>query len=676
MIRQEPKLHFLYENVNLDSFFKPEPVCQELDFSAFEDVHAKSVFRIDKNADLEISLRRDGPPEHTWLARGLMKIVLWNENFEIDGSYPAIFCNEKPFHMIDLMSRKALRSEVGDDIFNVEISIKFDKWEGLKVMKLFQFDHRYLDSNLNLNVQGQDFYVRSKTLFKEIPAFREYLEQNFEPGTKKYELNELQGEKSVAAFNTMLQVAFRCTFITNIHEVGELLSLAFRFDYPTLKQKCEYYLINEPETNWMEKLVFADLYNLLLLKHHVFSHTIGLAQVYKNLHLNRLLETSTLRSILSKVTELKKLKKYEDAPSTGWNPLCLSEITENRWGRMKRNPLCANAPEPDVTATFERFESTFMPKHFGVELITPEFSFVESTMSLFSYKVQLGPDHRLLFKIDWNDVRTGNFVWSVGASVFIRLQYLGSEKWEYSERIRFDNDHPTIFFDGIHIQKVFPGGVEHLLDGLGKNSTLPKVEIMIVVESIKGLELIPAENSLEAIEEMDDEWILQPSRNHPIVCCGKYLYVDKEVLRSKSRVFTKIFEQTYEPITIPMSFEKFESFSLLLDILHGEDVFFNYQNVFHIIELSRAFETEEVLLRGVDWLIEEPGMEKLEKLEAADKYSIPELQRHMTESIVDVDELYAMFKNPNRFSRRMLQILIERLMNLPIPASDEDREFE
>ena len=125
-----------------------------------------------------------------------------------------------------------------------------------------------------------------------------------------------------------------------------------------------------------------------------------------------------------------------------------------------------------------------------------------------------------------------------------------------------------------------------------------------------------------------------------------------------------------------MPFEKFESFSSLLDILHGEDVFFNYQNVFHIIELSRAFETEEVLLRGVDWLIEEPGMEKLEKLEAADKYSIPELQRHMTESIVDVDELYAMFKNPNRFSRRMLQILIERLMNLPIPASDEDREFE
>ncbi|PIC22394.1 hypothetical protein B9Z55_016471 [Caenorhabditis nigoni] len=674
MIRQEPKLHFLYPNVDLNAFCQPEPVCQEVDFVAFEDMHAKCVLRIDKNADLEIRLRRDGPTADHWLARGIMKIVLWNEQFEIDGAYPATFCNEKPFQLIDLMSRKALRKEIGDDIFNVEISIKFDKWEGLKVMKLFQFDHRYLDSNLNLSVQGVDFYVRSKTLFKEIPGFRQYLEMNFEPGTKKYELIELQGEKSVNAFNTMLQLAFRCTFITNIHEVGELLTLAYRFNYPALKQKCEWYLLNEPETDWMQKLVFADMYNLTLLKQHVFYNTVGLAQVYKNLDQNRFLETSTLRTILSKCYELKKQKQYEDAPSTGWKPLRLAEITENRWGRMKRIP-CETTQEPDVTASFERFEATFMPKHFGVELITPEFSFAEQTSSLFSYKIQLGPDHRILYKIEWNNIQTGNFVWSVFGTVHIRMNYLGTEKWAHSERVQFDHDNQSIFFEGLPIHKVFPGGVEHLLDGLGCNPTLPKVEIIVVVDKIKGLELMPAMESLEAVEEMDDEWILQPSRTHPIVCCGKFLYVDKEVLRSKSRVFTKIFQQTYEPITIPVSFDKFESFDLFLDILHGEDVNFDYQNVFGIIELARAYEVEEVLLRGVDWVVEEPTVDKLEKLELADKNSVPELQKYITDSIVDIDELFAMFKYPNRFERRMLQILQDRMISLPIPCDEmEDPE--
>lgn len=53
-----------------------------------------------------------------------------------------------------------------------------------------------------------------QTIFKEIPALREYLEQNFEPGTKKHVISDLQGERSVQAFDTMLQVAFRCSFIT------------------------------------------------------------------------------------------------------------------------------------------------------------------------------------------------------------------------------------------------------------------------------------------------------------------------------------------------------------------------------------------------------------------------------------------------------------------------------
>ncbi|EGT51725.1 hypothetical protein CAEBREN_00395 [Caenorhabditis brenneri] len=671
MIRQEPKLHFVYANVDLESFCKPDPVSQEADFAAFEDMHAKCVLRISKNADLEIRLRRDGPPNDEWMAKGIMKVTLWNNCCEIEGSYPLTFSHDKPSQSIDLMNRNVLKNRIMGVFFNVEISMKFDKWEGLKVQKIFQFDHKYLDSNLNMNVQGQDFYVRSKTIFKEIPALRDYLEQNFEPGTKKYEMNELQGEKSVQAFNTMLQVAYRCTFITNIHEVGEVLSLAFRFDYPVLKQKCEYYLMHEPETDWMQKLVFADLYNLQMLKNHVICNTVGLAQVYKDLHLNRLLETHTLRSIMFKLMELKKRKMYGDAPSTGWKPLSLPEITENRWGRLKRTPTNFGGPDPDVTSTFERFESTFMPKHIGEDLITPEFSFVEKSLDLFTYKIQLGPDHRLLFKIDWNNLQTGNFVWSVGASIYIRLTYQSNEQWEYSEQVKFDHDHQSIFFDGLHIQKVFPGGVEHLLDGLGSKPTLPKVEIVVVVENIRGLEL---EGDEVMDEEIDDEWILQPVRNHPIICCGKYLYVDKEVLRSKSRVFTKIFEQPYEPITIPTSVEKFDSFAQFLDILHGDDIFLHPENVFHIVEFSRSFEVEDVLVTSVNWLIKELDAGKLEKLELAVMHHVPELQRAVTESIVDVDELYGYFRMPGRFCRRMCQILFERLINLPMPGSGEDED--
>lgn len=110
------------------------------------------------------------------------------------------------------------------------------------------------------------------------------------------------------------------------------------------------------------------------------------------------------------------------------------------------------------------------------------------------------------------------------------MQYLGNQTWENTERVRFDYDHQSVFFDGLHIQKVFPGGVEHLLDGLGNNPTLPKVEILVLVEKIRGQELYPIGMESEDVEEeMDDEWILQPARNSPIVCCGKYLYVDKDV---------------------------------------------------------------------------------------------------------------------------------------------------
>lgn len=51
-----------------------------------------------------------------------------------------------------------------------------------------------------------------------------------------------------------------------LHEVGEVLTLAYRFEYPELKKKCEYYLISEPESDWFQKLVFADLYELPLLR--------------------------------------------------------------------------------------------------------------------------------------------------------------------------------------------------------------------------------------------------------------------------------------------------------------------------------------------------------------------------------------------------------------------------
>uniref|UniRef100_A0A1I7T2P9 BTB domain-containing protein n=1 Tax=Caenorhabditis tropicalis TaxID=1561998 RepID=A0A1I7T2P9_9PELO len=664
MIRQEPKLHFLYHNVDLDSFCKPEPVCQELDFAAFEDIHAKSALRINKNADLEIRLRRDGPPD-PWMARGLMTILVFNDAFESEGSYPVNFCSDKPYHITDLMSRKSLLSEFGDELFNVDISIKFDKWENLKVQKLFQFDHKYLDSDLFLCVQGHNFFVRSKTIFREIPALQKYLEQNFDASTTcKYELKELGGEKSVPAFCTMLQVAYRCTFITNIHEVGEVLSLAFRFDFSLLKQKCEYYLINEPESEWMQKLVFADLYDLKHLRAHVLSNTIGLAQIYKDLHLNRFLKTKTIRSIMLKACDLKKQKMYEDAPPS-WAPLSLPEITENRWQRMKRLPLAVNAHEPDISTSLERFDTTIMPKHFGVELITPEFSFAEKTMNFFSYKVQLGPDNRMLFKLDWNNVQTGNFVWTVDTSIFLRMQYQFDQRWEYQERVQFNCDHPTIFFDGPSIQKLFPGGVEHLLDGLGLYPNLPKIEVTIVMETVRGLDISEGMNE-ENVEEMDDEWILQPARTHPIVCCGKYIYVDKEVLRSKSRTFSKVFEQTYEPITIPLANTKFDSFSSFLDILHGDEIFLDLENAFLIVEHARSFRVQDVLDRAVDFILEEAGPSKIEKLELAIKYKVPEIQKAITDSIVDVDELFEYLKIPNQ-SRRMCQILLDRMTMLPIP---------
>ncbi|CAI2355274.1 unnamed protein product [Caenorhabditis sp. 36 PRJEB53466] len=667
MIRQEPKVHFLYENVSLGSFLDSVPTCEEVEFAAFEDVHAKSSLRIGKNADLEIRLRRDGPPQDQWLAKGVIRILLWNSDVQIDGFYPANFCNEKPFHVVDLMSRKSLQSEVGEEVFNVDVSIKFDKWEGLKVIKLFQFDHRYLDSNLNLNVQGHDFYVRSKTVFKEIPALREYLEQNFEAGTKQYVISDLQGEKSMPAFETMLQVAFRCSFITNLHEVGEVLSLAFRFDYPQLKKKCEYYLMNEPESEWFQKLAFADLYDLPLLRQHVLDNTVGLRQICKHLHYHRFLSTETLRSILAKALEMSDLKQFGEEPPSGWQTPCLHKITENRWERLKRVPVVGGiVGEPDVTEAVEKFESTFMPKHFGVELITPHFSFAEKKLNLFNYNIQLGPDHRLLYKLEWNNVQPANLVWSVDATVLIRMQYLGSHSWEHSERVCFDYDHQSIFFDGLHIQKVFPGGVEHLLDGLGSNPTLPMVEMLVMVQKIRGLQLDPK----EMVEEMDDEWILQPARNSPIVCCGKYVYVDKDVLRAKSRIFSKIFEQTYEPITIPLLPEKFDVFAGFLDILHGEDVHFNYQNVFLIAEFARCYQVEDLLNRVVDWLIEEPGMSKIQKLELSVIHAIPELQKFVTENIVSLDELLAMLEGLPNFSRRVLQLLQDRMCTLPLPSNN------
>lgn len=113
---------------------------------------------------------------------------------------------------------------------------------------------------------------------------------------------------------------------------------------------------------------------------HVLNNTIGLAQIWRNLHLHRFLSTETIRAITCKAIELKNQKNFGDGPSTGWAKLDLHTITENRWERLKRVPICIAAPEPDVTARVEKFESTFMPKHFGVELITPEFSFVEKCL--------------------------------------------------------------------------------------------------------------------------------------------------------------------------------------------------------------------------------------------------------------------------------------------------------
>uniref|UniRef100_A0A8R1HP05 BTB domain-containing protein n=1 Tax=Caenorhabditis japonica TaxID=281687 RepID=A0A8R1HP05_CAEJA len=678
MIRQEPKIEFLYENVDLSTFEKPK--CDEVDFAAFEDVHAKACLRISKNADLEVQLRRDGPPDDQWLARGTITIILWNEQFHMDGSYPATWCNEKPVHVVDLMSRKALKQELSsrdEELFNVDVTITFDKWQGLKVLKHFQFGHKYQESDLHVVVKEREFFVNSRMLFQEIPVFREYLEKSYEPGTTKYVLADLQGEYSEKAFDTMLQTAFRCSFITNIHEIGEVLTLAFRFNYQTLKKKCEYFLINEPENDWMQKLVFADLYDLSVLRQNILQNLVGLTQIRKHLHLHRFLSTETLRLVMEKAIELQAQKRYGDAPPSLYEKTYdLHEITENRWERLKRLPLTGPAPmigESDVTTCVEKFESTFMPKHFGVDLITPKFSFAEKQLNLFTYKIQLGPDYRMLFKLDWNTVQTGNFVWSVNTAVHIRMTFLGgAHHWEHSERVCFDYDHQYVYFDGPQIQKVFPGGYEHLLDGLGNNPTLPKVEILTVVEKIRGLEL-PDEDYGDS-DSMDDEWILQPSRTSPIVCCGKYLYVDKEVLRAKSRVFAKIFEQTYEPITIPISYDKFDVFASYLDVLHGDDVELDYRNVFGMTELARIFQTPGVLAASVEWLTDEPSMGKLQKLEMAEGYGIPELQKNVTDTILSLNELFALLRYLPNMSRRLIQILQDRLECLPLPEHDDTDE--
>lgn len=140
-------------------------------------------------------------------------------------------------------------------------------------------------------------------------------------------------------------------------------------------------------------------------------------------------------------------------------------------------------------------------------------------------------------------------------------------------------------------------------------------------------------------------------------------------------MFSKIFEQTYEPITIPLTFDKFEAFSSLLEFLHGEDIYFNYNNVFKIIELARAFDADDILEQAIDWIFNEPQNGKLEKLEFSERYAIPELQKVITDNILDLDELFQIMKHPAKLSRRLLQILQDRMINLPIPA-DEEKEFE
>lgn len=119
------------------------------------------------------------------------------------------------------------------------------------------------------------------------------------------------------------------------------------------------------------------------LQQHVLDSTIGLGQICKDIHLHRFLSTETLRSVLAKAVEMNKLKQFGSCPATGWDTPCLPEITGNRWERLKRVPLpmaLEATPNADVTGSIEKFESTFMPKHFGVELITPKFSFVEESL--------------------------------------------------------------------------------------------------------------------------------------------------------------------------------------------------------------------------------------------------------------------------------------------------------
>ncbi|CAI2355479.1 unnamed protein product [Caenorhabditis sp. 36 PRJEB53466] len=252
----------------------------------------------------------------------------------------------------------------------------------------------------------------------------------------------------------------------DLHEVGEVLSLAFRFDYPQLKKKCEYYLMNEPESEWFQKLAFADLYDLPLLRQHVLDNTVGLRQICKHLHYHRFLSTETLRSILAKALEMSDLKQFGEEPPSGWQTPCLHKITENRWERLKRVPVVGGiVGEPDVTEAVEKFESTFMPKHFGVELITPHFSFAEK--NLFNYNIQLGPDHRLLYKLEWNNVQPANLVWSVDATVLIRMQYLGSQG--VPRRRRASSRRPFDKWEGLKVIKLFQFDHRYLDSNLNLN---------------------------------------------------------------------------------------------------------------------------------------------------------------------------------------------------------------